>query len=185
MLRDTHETWGSVTRWLHWGMAALIFAEFALGWAAKLWRLSPTKLDLFVWHKSFGILLLLLALLRLAWRLANPTPALPAGMPRWEQRAARASHATLYVLMLAMPITGWVAHSAANLPLKLFWLIPLPDLVGPDKALAELAKRAHFALFVLFTAALALHVTAALHHHFARGDAVLKRMLRASGGRRP
>jgi cytochrome b561 len=185
MLRDTPESWGSLTRFLHWGMAVLILAELALGWTAKLWRLSPTKLDLFVWHKSIGILLLGLALLRLLWRLANPTPVLPAGMPRWEQRAARTSHATLYFLMFAMPLSGWVAHSAANIPLKLFWLVPLPDIVAPDKALAELAKGVHLALFLLFVAVLTLHVAAALYHHFRRRDTVLARMLSGSGGHRP
>ncbi len=142
-----------------------------LGWAAKLWHLSPTKLDLFVWHKSLGILLLLLALIRLGWRLANrQAPRLPKNMPRSMPMAERASHTLLYVFMLTIPLSGWIAHSAANIPLELFWLVPLPNLVASNKALFELAKKAHLALFVLLAAVLVPPITAALRHYFVYRD---------------
>jgi cytochrome b561 len=184
MLRNDRHSWGAVARFLHWGMAALIFAQFALGWTALTWRLSPTKLQLFIWHKSFGILLLVLVLLRLAWRLANTTPALPPGLPHWEHNAARASHLLLYFLMIAMPVTGWIINSAANIPFRVFWLFPLPDITEPDKALEELAKRAHLALFVLLATVVAVHIAAALRHHFVRRNDVLIRMLAGKGTRK-
>jgi cytochrome b561 len=177
MLRNDDTAWGVIARLLHWGMALLMLAQFALGWLAKAWHLSPTKLQLFVWHKSFGIVLLVLVALRLAWRLANTTPAPPARLVRWQHHAARASHGLLYLLMIAIPVTGWAVNSAANIPFKLFWLFALPDITAPSQALEEIAKRAHLALTVTLSATLAAHIAAALHHHFARHTDVLRRML--------
>jgi cytochrome b561 len=162
---------------LHWLVALLILAQIPLGLAAVGWHLSPTKLSLFVWHKSVGMLVLVLVLWRLVWRAANATPALPEGMPRWERLAARASHVLLYVLMLALPLTGWVINSAANVPVRLFWLIPLPDITGPGRGLQEAATAAHVALFIALAALVALHVGAALRHHYLKQDDVLQRML--------
>jgi cytochrome b561 len=176
-LRNTAQTWGSVARALHWGMALALVAMMVLGWVAQGLPTSPTKLKLFAWHKSCGILLLGLTLLRLAWRLANPTPALPQGLPRWQRRAAAASHAVLYLLMLAMPLSGWVIHSAANFPLKVFGLFRLPHIVGPGKDLQHLGEWAHLALFWVLAGALVLHAGAALHHHLVLRDPVLRRML--------
>lgn len=162
-------------------MAALILAQIALGLAAAGWHLSPTKLTLFVWHKSTGMLILALALLRLLWRLANPTPALPAATPPWERAAARASHALIYASMIALPVTGWIVNSAANVPLRIFYLVPLPAIVAPDKATEDLAAAAHFWLFTLLGTLLALHAGAALRHHFVKRNDVLARMLPAAG----
>lgn len=170
-------SWDPVAKALHWGMAALIFAQVGLGWFAVAWPLSPAKLDLFVWHKSLGLLILVLALVRLFWRLSHGAPPLPPHMPRWERRSARASHVLLYVLMLVLPATGWIINSAANIPFKVFWLFPLPDLTASDKALEELVKAIHFGLFLGLAAVVALHVSAALRHHFVIRDDVLRRML--------
>src|SRR5262245_65291293 len=95
MLRNTADSWGAGAKSFHWLMAALIAFQILLGIVAVTWPVSPTKLDLFVWHKSFGVLILALAALRLLWRLANVTPALPDGMPAWEHAAARVSHSPL------------------------------------------------------------------------------------------
>jgi len=177
MLRNTVESWGTPAKLLHWIMAALVFAQFALGWTARQWHLSPTKLDLFVWHKSIGILVLALVLVRILWRLANPTPDPPVDTPRWERLAARYSHLALYLLLAATPLSGWIVNSADNIPFRLFWLVPLPALVAPSDATAELAKGAHFALFVALAALLCAHVVAALRHHYGKGNDVLTRML--------
>src|SRR6266705_714821 len=133
MLRNTADSWGAPAKWFHWVMAALILAQITLGVMAASWRVSPTKLELFFWHKSTGMLILLLVALRLLWRLANPAPALPSGMPAWERAAARSSHLLLYALMIAMPITGWIVNSASNIPFRIFRLIPLPAIVAPDQ----------------------------------------------------
>jgi cytochrome b561 len=158
-------------------IAGLIISQFILGPLAESWRLSPTKLDLFVWHKSIGILILALVLLRFLWRLLNPTPALPADLPRWEQFAARVSHILLYLLMFLLPISGWLINSAANIPFKVFWLFPLPDLVQKNKELKELAETLHLALVIGLVLILMVHVGAALRHHFIRKNNVLRGML--------
>ncbi|HMH19977.1 MAG TPA: cytochrome b, partial [Burkholderiales bacterium] len=161
----------------HWLIAALILSQIALGLTAAGWHLSPTKLNLFVWHKSIGMLILALVVLRLLWRLGNPAPALPAGMSALERRAAQASHFLLYAVAIAMPLTGWVINSAAKVPFQIFWTVPLPAIVSPDKGTADAAALAHFSLFVLLAAVLIAHISAALRHHFVKHDDVLLRML--------
>ena len=177
MLRNTDQSWGAPAKLLHWTIAALVLAQICLGWAAKSWHLSPTKLDLFVWHKSIGLLILLLMVVRVAWRSANVVPSLPAGMPPPERLAAHASHLLLYLLLLVMPLTGWIINSAANIPFRIFWQIPLPAIVQPDKALADATARVHFALFVVLALLLVVHIGAALRHHFVKHNEVLTRML--------
>ena len=176
-LRNTDHSWGAPAKLLHWAVAALVFAQLALGWAAVSWRLSPTKLELFVWHKSTGMLIALLMLVRAAWRLANVAPALPVYMRPLERRAAQLSHFLLYLLLLLMPLTGWIVTSASNIPFRVFWLIPIPAIVQPDEAVADAAAGAHLALFVLLSLLLAVHIGAALRHHLLKRDDVLLRML--------
>ncbi len=103
-------------------------------------------------------------------------------MPAWERTAAHASHALLYLLMIALPVTGWVVNAAANIPLRIFGLIPLPAIVAPDEALADLVALVHRGLFVLLALVLVAHVGAALRHHFVTRDTVLKRMLPGEWG---
>ena len=177
MLRNDGKSWGAPARAFHWVMAALILVQVVLGLMAVSWHLSPTKIQLFFWHKSNGMLILALLALRLAWRLANPTPALPAGTPAWERAAARASHALLYLLMLTLPLTGWVVNSAANIPFRIFYLVPLPAIVAPDKALADSVALVHRGLFVLLALVLVAHVAAALRHHLVKRNDILVRML--------
>ena len=177
MLRNTTDSWGAPAKFFHWVMAALILAQITLGWMAASWRMSPTKLNLFFWHKSTGMLILALVALRLLWRLATPPPELPAGMAAWERNAARLSHLLLYGLMIALPVTGWIINSAANIPLRIFWLIPLPAIVAPDKAVAGLVALVHGGLFALLALVLVAHIGAALRHHFVKRNTVLTRML--------
>jgi cytochrome b561 len=177
MLRNSNDAWGSLARFFHWCVALLVLVQVALGLTAAGWRLSPLKLDLFVWHKSLGFLILLLVVLRLLWRLANPTPVLPEGLSGIERMAARASHGLFYVLLIALPINGWVINSAANVPFSIFWLIPLPSIVAPDRVLAGNAENAHFVLFSVLTLLVMVHAGAALRHHFVKRDSVLRRML--------
>jgi cytochrome b561 len=161
---------------LHWGMALLILALLLLGVLAANWPLSPLKLKLFFWHKSLGLLVLALTAPRLLWRALDTRPAWPPDMPLGERRLARLAHAALYGLMLALPLSGWLINSAADLPFRVFGLWPLPALVPPDEALKVLAQGAHLALVLALLALLAAHVAAALRHH-RRGDGVLAAML--------
>jgi len=177
VLRETEESWSTPAKLFHWLMALLIFVQIPLGLMAANWRVSPTKLNLFFWHKSTGMLLLALVALRLLWRLSSRVPALPAEMPAWERASAHASHFLLYALMIAMPVTGWVVQSASNIPFRIFYTIPLPPIVAPDKALADLFTLVHRGLFVALALVLVAHIGAALRHHFVKRDAVLVRML--------
>lgn len=177
MLRNSIREWGTVAKVLHWLMLALIVVQVSLGWTAELWRVSPMKLNLFVWHKSIGILLLCLAIVRIGWRLFNSPPRSPSGLPGWERMAGIASHATLYILIVAIPMTGWIINSAANIPLNVFWLFPLPDITAPSKSLADLAARIHFGLIIVLSLVLCLHVGAVLRHHFILRNDVLVRMM--------
>ena len=176
-LSNTNLTWGSIAKGFHWIIAALIFTQFGLGWIADEWPRSPTKVDLFVWHKSIGILILTLVVLRICWRMLNRVPDLPAATSRMERWGAHASHAVLYLLIVAMPISGWVINSAANFPLKLFWLVPLPNIVAPSKATQTLAANIHLGLFWTLATVVTIHIAAALRHHFVKRDDVLIRML--------
>jgi cytochrome b561 len=179
-LTNSSANWGSIAKLFHWLIALLIIANLPLGYWAEGLSLSPTKVEAFYWHKSIGLTVLWLAVLRLLWRFTNPTPRLPEGMPRWERGLAHASHTLLYLLMIAMPLSGWVIHSAANFPLDLYGVIPVPDLVpkGPNEsAIGDAAKLAHYWMFIAICVLLALHVIGALKHHFVNGDTVLRRML--------
>ncbi|MBE7524409.1 MAG: cytochrome b/b6 domain-containing protein [Burkholderiales bacterium] len=177
MLRNTTTQWGWVAKGFHWVMAALILVQVPLGVAARAWRVSPAKIELFFWHKSLGVLLLALITLRLVWRIADPAPALPAELPAWERAAARASHALLYVLLVLLPLTGWVVNAAANIPFRAFRVLPLPAIVGPDEAQADAFARVHVGLAIALVVVLVVHVAAALRHHVVRRNDVLERML--------
>jgi cytochrome b561 len=177
MARNDIESWTATAKLFHWVMAALIFAQIALGLIAVSWRVSPTKLNLFVWHKSTGMLILALLALRLLWRLSSRVPELPPEMAAWERLGAHLSHFLLYALMVALPVTGWVISSASNVPFRIFWTIPLPAITPPDKALADLFATIHGWLVTLLALVLAAHIGAALRHHYVKRDTVLTRML--------
>lgn len=183
MIRDSEHHWGAVSRSLHWLMAMLIAVQWGLGRVGHEMARSPAKLDVLTWHKSLGVLLLLLAVLRLAWRLRNRSPAPPGPAPAWELRAARVTHLALYALMLAIPLSGWVMASARNIPFRVFWLLPWPDIVQPSESLGQAAGAVHAALATLLLAVLGVHVAAALRHHFILRDDVLRRMLPGSRAR--
>lgn len=180
-LRNTDRLWGAPAKLLHWVIAALIFNQFVLGWLAVTWRLSPTKIELYVWHKSFGILILTLVLVRIVWRLLNRAPTLPPDTPRAERIAAGVSHALLYVLMVVIPLSGWVINSAGGIPFRVFRLFPLPSIMAADKGVEAIAKQVHFALFLVLALVLAVHIAAALRHHFIKRNDVLARMLPGKG----
>lgn len=171
------QRWSATAKALHWIVAIGILVQLPLGVAADEWPLSPRKLELFVLHKSIGLALLALVLVRVAWRASHAAPPLPEAMSVGERRAAHASHAMLYALMLAMPLSGWIASSAANVPFRMFWTVPVPAIAAADDALADSAGAVHEILAIVLGVAIAVHVAAALWHHFVRRDDVLRRML--------
>src|SRR5260370_2098188 len=149
MLRNASDSWGAPAKVFHWVMAALILAQVVLGLMAANWRVSPTKIELFFWHKSTGMLILALVGLRILWRLANPTPELPAGMAAWERAAAHLGHFLLYALMIALPVTGSLINSASHVPFRIFWLVPLPAIVAAGEPTAGLFAVVPGGLFIV------------------------------------
>jgi len=175
--RNTGNTWGAVARGLHWLIAVLVLAQFVIGTVAEEMKLTPAKLDLFVWHKSIGVTVLVLALLRLGWRLGNPPPAPPAGTPGWERKLASLAHWVLYALIFAVPLSGWWVSDASRVPFKAFFFVPMPDFIATDRALQEAAAEVHEALTITLLVVVMLHIGAALRHHYLLRDDVLRRML--------
>jgi len=176
--------YGGVAQALHWLVAALVLSQFGLGWWMSDLPLSQLKFDLYQLHKSLGLTIFALVVVRLAWRLGHPPPPLPAGLPAWERTAARTTHALFYVLLLVQPLIGLVQSSAANFPVVVWGILPVPALIGNDEALAETLVEVHETVAGVLLVLIALHVAAALRHHFLLKDDVLRRMLPAAGGRR-
>ena len=182
--------WHALSRALHWLIAALILAMAWLGLTMGDLPNGPDKIATYALHKSIGLSILALAALRLLWRLQAGAPAPVAGTPRWQARIAGVTHVALYALLLALPLSGWLLHSAAGFPLQWFGLFNLPALAGRDEALHALAVQAHELLFWTLAGLVVLHAAAALYHHLFLGDATLARMLprgwlRAGGNTTP
>jgi cytochrome b561 len=184
-LRNDSESWGWPARLLHWAVAAAIIFLLGVGfYMANFVDDLYRRFDLTQLHKSWGFVVFALALARAAWRLANPVaPAEPAGASRWEALAARATHAAFYVLMILMPVSGWLMASASTLQddygirNRVFGLFDLPDPFVPgDKALEATLHAVHFWGGVALAALLVVHAGAALKHHFVDRDRVLARM---------
>ena len=166
---------------LHWATAVLIISAFALGLYMVGLAFSPAKLRLFSYHKWIGVTVFLFAASRLLWRTFHGAPELPASMPAWERFAAKAAHWLLYALMLIVPVSGWIMSSAHGFQTVYLGILPIPDLIGKNKELEEALELVHFILNKGLMLLAALHIAAALKHHFIDRDDVLKRMLRLTG----
>lgn len=161
---------------LHWLVALLIFVAFPLGLYMADLPLSPEKLRLFSYHKWIGISVLMLASLRALWRVTHTPPPLPDGMPDWQRRASQIVHGLLYLLIFAIPLSGWLMSSAEGFQVVWFGVLPLPDLIGKDKALGELLGEVHETLNYTMLALVSLHVAAVIKHQFLEHQAFLQRM---------
>ncbi len=162
---------------LHWLVALLIFAAFPLGMYMHDLPLSPHKLRLFSYHKWIGVTIFMLAVFRVSWRLTHRPPPLPERMPAWEKVSAESVHFLLYILIFAVPISGWLMSSAKGFQTVWFGVLPLPDLVNKDKELGDLLLEVHEVLNYLMAGLVLAHIGAALKHHLFDHDDVLARML--------
>jgi cytochrome b561 len=166
-----------VAQSLHWLILLLVLIQFAVGIYAKDLPVGIERLKLLTFHKSMGITVFALVILRLLWRFYTPPPKLPAGMNPLERLLAHASHVALYGLLLTLPLLGWLTSNASNLTVRWFYLFNLPNLTGADRDLAKLTKDLHDLGAWCLLALVCLHVAAAFWHEFARHDGVLRRML--------
>ena len=162
---------------IHWIAAFLIIGNLLWGLYMVGLELSPAKLKYYSWHKWTGVTIFVLAAIRLLWRLRHPAPALPASMPQWERSAAHLSHVLLYVLFFVGPFTGWLFSSAAGFQTVWFGVLPIPDLVGKNKELADVLKLVHKSIGYALGGVIALHAAAAIKHHVHDRDDILVRML--------
>jgi cytochrome b561 len=169
--------WSTPIQLLHWLTVVLVVALGILGlWMTDLPR-GPDKITVYALHKSLGLTVLALTLLRLAVRTRSATPALPDATPRWQRGLAHGMQVVLYLLLLALPLTGWIYNSASGFPLRWFGLVALPALGAADPERKALFELLHEALFWTLATAVALHAGAALQHHFRNHDDILRRML--------
>lgn len=160
----------------HWLLALMLVGSFSVGLYMSDLPFSVQRVKLFNYHKWAGMTILGLTILRLLWRLSHVPPPEVAG-PRWQQRAAKATHAAMYLLCLAIPMVGWAYSSAAGMQIVVYGVLPMPNLLMVDPDLAKAIKPWHGRLAYALAALVALHVAAGLKHHFVDRDGLLYRML--------
>ncbi len=176
-LRNTTQRWGVIAQTFHWVIVALLIVQVTLAEMADDLPAGVRKLTLLARHKSVGITILGLVILRLVWRAVNEHPPLPGNLKPYEQQLARLTHVALYVLLFAMPLSGWTLSSARGFPVSWFGFLQLPDLVPKSRPLYDALLLTHHTLAWFLFAVVALHVAGALKHHFIHHDDVLRRML--------
>src|SRR5580692_1642644 len=176
-IRNSSGRYTAIAQTLHWLIAGLIVTQFVLAISADDLPIGAHKLALLARHKSFGMTVLMLAILRLLWRLWNPPPALPPGMTPLERTLARATHIAFYGLLFAMPLTGWLMSSAKNYSVSWFGVFTWPNLIAKNETAFDLLRSTHHILSYALFAIAVLHILAAFKHHFWNKDTVLLRML--------
>jgi cytochrome b561 len=175
-LKSTETRWGSVAQAIHWLMAIAIISNGIIGLIMDEMPRGMTKLNTFAIHKSIGLTVLALLILRVSWRFFDRKPR-DEPMPRWQRLVAHGTHGVLYLLMLAIPLSGWIYNSAHGYPLQWFKLFNLPALTGKNEALSDIAGESHEILFWVIVVVLVAHVGGALVHHWFERDNTLLRML--------
>lgn len=175
--RNTHDSYGSVAKLFHWVISLLIIGMLIVGTSFSFIDKGPFKMALYTAHKSTGLTILILMVLRLLWRWANPTPKLPDSVPSWQRKLAHLSHFLLYLCVILIILAGWIMSTAAGHPPNFWWMghISLP-LIPKSKQLASIASDFHTGLAWTLLVLIIIHVCGALKHHFIYKDNVLKRM---------
>ncbi|NVK19437.1 MAG: YceI family protein [Methylocystaceae bacterium] len=177
MLRNTEDTFGCIAKGFHWIMVLGFIALYVIGFYMTGLPLGPDMFEQIALHKSIGMIVLGLSVLRLVWRFTNPNPKLPSGMPTHERIGSYVSHIALYGVMIVMPLSGWAMSSAANYPVSIFGWVTMANIMDPSKEAVEFLKSFHGLMAWVILALIAVHVLAALKHHFINKDNVLTRML--------
>jgi cytochrome b561 len=175
---EPRNRYSTVSLVLHWLIAVLILVQVLLITAHEATHGQPISRELLTLHKSVGLGILMLTLLRILWRVFNPAIPLPASMPRWQKLLARITHVLFYVLLIALPLTGWAASSATGREIQWFGLFQWPLLpIGGGRPVSHQLMDVHEWLVKGLYVVLALHVIGALKHQFLDRDNVLHRMI--------
>lgn len=172
------------SKWLHWLVALCVLVTVPVGLSLQFLAPGPRMDALFNFHKSLGILILMLMILRIINRFVVGAPAPELGIARWQRAASSAVHGLLYVLVTGQAIGGYVANSAYGAPTPFFGLFNIPPIVAQNMPLSERVFAVHRVLGLVIAGLVAIHIAAALMHYIVHRDGVLQRMLpRALGGR--
>ena len=183
-MSETADSYSATQKALHWLMAALIVVTVPIGLGiAHLLEPGPVTDILYEVHKSIGITVFSLAVVRVLVRWRRGAPPLVSGVPAWQRAAAYGSHYALYLLIVLVPLTGWAATSACCAPVNFLWTLPMTLPVGGGMEAAEPIFLVHRALALTLVGIVLVHAGAALHHHFGRRDPTLRRMLPGLQGR--
>ncbi len=181
-MTTTNDRYTPVAVALHWLIALLVVGLWIVGATMEDYP-DSIKWTAYGLHKATGILVLILTLVRLAWRATHRPPALPESLPKWQKTASALTHYGLYALLVLMPLSGWAFSSAAGYPVSVYGLFTLPNLVEKDKELTEFFYETHELLANGLLLFVAVHTVAALVHHYYHKDNVLRRMLPARWSR--
>ncbi|MCC7166358.1 MAG: cytochrome b [Rhodospirillales bacterium] len=178
-IRNTDTAYGLPSQILHWGMAGVIALCFVVGLGMEELPKGDFKGMVYAFHKSLGVMAILLLALRLDWRVSNPAPRAVPNPSVWMERAAKLAHLLLYLLMLGVPVTGILMSFANGKPVTFFGLFTLPPVIGPDKGLKHLFGDLHEGMANGLLVLVGLHAAAAVWHQIVLRDGVLGRMLPA------
>ncbi len=176
-LRNTYQSFGTISKIFHWTTVILVFSLLTIGLLMTRMELTPNKIQLYGWHKSLGILVLLLASCWSLWRIFSVKPELPDTLSPLQKRGVYASKYLLLAFLFTMPLTGWGISSAAGFPVSVFGVVTLPNFLAADKQLSTDLAAVHSTLAFMLMAVIFVHASAALLHHFYFKDTVLRRML--------
>jgi cytochrome b561 len=171
------ERWGPISQLLHWTIVVLIVWMAYLGLTMTDLPNGPAKISVYTLHKSIGLTILGLVSLRVLWRAWAGAPLALQTIPRWQHRIAELTHIGLYVLLFAIPLSGWLVNSSSGFPLRWFGLFRVPQLAARDHDLHEFAEDLHEWLFWALVVVALAHAAAAIYHHLFQRDATLSRML--------
>lgn len=183
-IRNSSTEWGIVSQSVHWLTVVMVLAAVMIALVMVELPLGVRKLELYALHKSIGVLILALTAVRLTWRVSGPRPTVLGPSRPYERILAHLVHAAFYIVLIALPLSGWLMSSAANFSVSVFGLFTLPDLVAPDKELEETLEDLHGWLAWSLGGLFVLHVAGAVKHHFVLGNDTLRRMVPGWSGRR-
>ena len=175
-LKNNNKSYGAIAKSFHWIMALIILGLILVGLYMTELAYSPFKLEVYALHKSFGLLVLWMAGLRILWRLYSKPPQANIPHQKWENFLSKLTHIFLYIAMFGMPLSGWVMSSAGEYPVPFFG-ISMPDIVPKNMTLASIAHDVHEVLGFVLMAAIGLHVAGAMKHHFIDKDMTLTNMM--------
>lgn len=183
MMRNSTERWGSLSMAFHWLTLLLIAGLMLAGFFRGVPEDISTRATIMQMHKSFGITVLALTVLRIVWRHMGPVPPMPDNIKPYETALAKLAHVGLYVLLFAMPIVGWlvISTSTRGIPTEVFGLFTLPSIASPDEAMHKVWEEVHEILAWVMLALIAIHAAGAIKHHHVLKDDVLTRMLPKKG----